>query len=259
MTDIPDMPDLCWPVDTSACPDFENMDDDVQAFAEALAAQTLRLLTGYTVGGCPVLLRPCAASCVSSSPAWYGWGGTWRPTIDSLGQWLNTCGCSPSGCACTNLSAILIPGGVGAVLEVKVDGSVLDPSKYALLNGHRLVRTDGESWPTCQDMALPDSDENTFSVSIQRGVPVDGLGSRVAGILACEYAKGMTGKKCRLPSGVTNISRQGVTMELQTGLFPGGLTGIREVDVYIRRYNPYGLQRGSSVWSPDLDNTVVIR
>jgi hypothetical protein len=51
---------------------------------------------------------------------------------------------------------------------------------------------------------------------------------------------------------VTSISRQGVTMELASGLFDQGLTGIREVDVYIASVNPNRLKVPSRVWSPDI-------
>lgn len=253
---IPDLPENCWPVDTSCCTDFDNYSATVQARAVALAAQTMRMLTGYSVGGCPVKLRPCTRSCVSESVGWYYNGGSFYPHIDHLGRWVNGCGCSYN-CSCTALSVLDLGGSVSSVTEVRQDGAVLASSKYRL-DGSRLVRLDGEVWPACQDMAKADTEVGTLSVSVVRGAAVDGLGSWAAGLLACEYAKACTGGKCRLPSGVTSVTRQGISMELNTGVFPSGLTGIREVDVYIRRVNPYALQRQSAVWSPDYNSPTVV-
>jgi hypothetical protein len=252
---LPDMPDSCWPVDHGCCDDFDTYPLSVQERADALASQTMRMLTGYSVGGCPVLLRPCTSTCASTSVGWYYNGGTFYPHIDALGRWVNACGCSYN-CACSALSVIELGGIVGRVVQVKQDGVVVPTSAYRVDNGNRLVRLDGEVWPACQDMAAPDTAVGTLSVSVQRGALVDGLGAYAAGLLACEYAKACSGKKCRLPSGVTNVTRQGVTMEIASTAFPGGLTGIREVDIVIKRYNPHGLTRPSAVWSPDISTPV---
>lgn len=72
-----------------------------------------------------------------------------------------------------------------------------------------------------------------------------------AGVLANEYYKSCGGQKCRLPNGVTNITRNGISMELPTGLFPNGGTGLPEVDPIIRIYNPNGLKMPPRAMSPD--------
>lgn len=253
---LPDMPDYCWPIDHGCCSEFDEYPPEVQERADALASQTLRMLTGYSVGGCPVTLRPCSISCASGTATWSWAGGTFTPHINGLGQWVNGCGCS-GGCACTALSTVRL-GGAGTVTEVKVDGVVLPTTAYRVQNGSDLVRLDGGTWPACQDMALADTEANTFSVKVQRGQPVDGLGAYAAGLLACEYAKACSGKKCRLPSNVTTATRQGISMDLTTDAFADGLTGIREVDLVIRRYNPNGLKMPSMVFSPDVRSAVVL-
>jgi hypothetical protein len=40
-------------------------------------------------------------------------------------------------------------------------------------------------------------------------------------------------------------------MTIPTGMFREGLTGIREVDVFILAHNPYLQKMPSTVWSPD--------
>jgi hypothetical protein len=50
---------------------------------------------------------------------------------------------------------------------------------------------------------------------------------------------------------VTSVVRQGVSYEIAAGSFPGGATGIREVDTWIARYNPSHLLMQPAVWTPD--------
>ena len=38
---------------------------------------------------------------------------------------------------------------------------------------------------------------------------------------------------------MSKITRQGTTMQITADLFAGGLTGIREVDVFTAQYNPH--------------------
>lgn len=90
-----------------------------------------------------------------------------------------------------------------------------------------------------------------FEVTYYRGAAPNEMTKFAAGLLAYEFYKACSGGKCRLPAGVTQVTRQGVTMEIQTGMFPGGFTGIREVDAVIRIYNPHGLKRAPRVLSPD--------
>lgn len=261
---IPASLNLCWPVNWDACPS-DVMDDitpEVMALSEALAAQTLRMLTGYRVGGCSVTVRPCNRSCVPGS--WltagdpganfagvFGGGFGFSPYVGANGQWMNACGCAGDGCSCTKVHEVLLPTsvGVGRVDSVVLDGVTLDPSTYRIDNSNRLVRTDGEDWPVCQDMNK-DSGEDTFLVTYLDGNPVDGVGAYVAGTLAAEFAKACVNKDCALPANVQSITRQGVTLELDPEMFTGGITGVRTVDSYIRIWNPTSALP-SGIYSPD--------
>ena len=40
-------------------------------------------------------------------------------------------------------------------------------------------------------------------------------------------------------------------MDLAVGMFPDGMTGIREVDLFIASVNPHRLRMAPTVWSPD--------
>lgn len=253
----PTLPDFCWPVDTSCVAGWDDYSSAVQNRAVALAAQSLRVLTAFRVGGCPVTIRPCRQRCTPTTwrtyPAvWGGYGSSpWFP-VYAGGNWLNiACGLHLGGCGCTTIHQLDLPLPVGSIEEVKVDGAVLDPSAYRLDSGGRLLRIDGEGWPLCQDMEAADTEVGTWSITYTQGIPVDGLGAYACGVLAGEFAKACGGGKCRLPAGVQTVARGGVTMTLTPGVFPDGRTGIHEVDAWLDRYNPHRLRSAPTVWSPD--------
>jgi len=262
MTDtIPEYSGCPWPIDP-ACFDeqWEELDDTVKARAVALASSTLYRLTGYRVGGCPITVRPCKAGCAGSYRSYYSYGPSgWMNPVLISGSWINSCGCT-TDCSCTELCEVVLPAPVGEVAEVKVDGQVVSTDNYRL-DGNRLVwtGTDECPWPTCQDLALPDTEVGTFSVTYTNTYPVDALGAYAAGVLAIEYAQACIGNNCRLPLAVTSISRQGVSFDIATGAFPGGMTGIREVDTFIAIWNPQSLRQQPRVWSPDLTAPRVMR
>lgn len=235
----------CWPVDTAVCPEWATFPAEIQARALLLATQTLRMLTGYQVGGCPRTYRPCPQEC--SDGPYYLTGNGFLP-VNYAGIWRNCGNCYN----CRSAAELQLPPPVGEVTQVKVDGVVLDPADYQVWE-NRLRRTDGGQWPSVQNFDLPDTAVGTHSVTYLRGHPVDTLGEQMAGVLACEYAKGASGGKCRLPSGVTEIARQGVTYTVTPGAFPDGRTGLREVDAYLANWNPHALKRGSTVWFPEMD------
>jgi len=248
---MPDLPDDCWPVDITGCHDFDSYPSSVQSLAKAMATQTLRMLTGFRVGGCPITVRPCSRRCVAATDGWYAFGPTWRPEITNAGEWINGC-CASDNCMHLGTASISLPPPVGNIVEVLIDGLAVDPASYRVDNGNELVRTDGLPWPTTQDMLAPADGLGAFSVTYLHAVPVDGIGAQVAGVLACEYGKAQQGLACALPSSVVSITRAGVSMELTQGLFPNGMTGIPDVDLFIARWNPNGLKAPCVVWSPDL-------
>lgn len=250
-----------WPVDAACFEDsWEGLDDDVKERSVAMASATLHRLTGYRVGGCPVKVRPCRRSCWEVGfPSYYdmlsyGSGVSFWPHIDQHGMWVNSCGCGPRDCSCdVNGCRVTLPSPVGSVTEVKVDGDVMSPSAYTLSGSDLLWAGTGDCpWPTCQNLALPDTADGTFSVTYLNSHPVDTLGAYAAGVMAMEFAKACTGGKCRLPSSVTAVVRQGVSFEIMSGAFPDGLTGIREVDTYLAMWNPGRLRQQTAVWSPDI-------
>lgn len=239
-----------WPVDT-ACftDDWDALDPEVQERSIALASATLRRLTAYRVGGCPITVRPCKMTCAEEYGSFAG--GSFHPHINFLGQWVNGCGCS-TDCSCGPLCEVQLPGPIGRVDEVNVDG--VDLTTDVKIHGNRLVYT-GEldcPFPSCQDLSAAPGQPNTFTVTYLNSWEVDALGAYAAAILAMEYAKACTGSRgCRLPTGTTRVARQGVTIDIVAESFPEGRTSIKEVDSFIELWVPPGSPtRAPRVWSP---------
>jgi len=252
-----------WPLNTSCCPDWATFPPQVQANATTWATFILDALTGRQFAQCAVNYRPCAPRCGMgggyvtypvNSPSASGAGGPWMiPWIDN-GIWRN-CGCN-GGCSCRASCEVPFPDSVAAVMEVRVDGLVIDPGAYRM-DSYRgvptLVRVDGLCWPQCQDMDAMDDEAGSFVITYQPGRPLPLAGQIAAGELACEFAKACAGGDCRLPSQLASLSRNGIEVQVADPLtfFENGLTGISNVDLFIRAVNPTRKAQRSRVLSSD--------
>src|SRR6478736_1115841 len=137
---------VCYPPGTDwSCSGYTDaelaeLDPDRVVMAEGLAWMSLMALSGGQIAYCPVTVRPCAAGC--------GAPGTWMvahvlssgrfagvrpgvyafaPYIAASGAWVNSCGCAASDCGCGRLSEAILPGFVGEIVEVWLDGAAMDP------------------------------------------------------------------------------------------------------------------------------------
>lgn len=246
-----------WLTETSCCDDWLTYTNTQRDRATAWATQILWALSGRQFGACEVTVRPCGSTCnvyggwMSYPVLADGVGTIFSPFIRD-GSWFN-CGCS-GGCTCDARCSVYLPGPVAAVTSVVVDGIVLADTSYRVDNREILVRTDGECFPECQDMNLNGPAEGTFEVTYARGKAVPLGGQIAAGLLACEFAKACAGADCRLPSNLSSLARQGieVTMIDPTDVLDAGLTGIPNVDLWIRSVNPARLAQRPKVFSPDL-------
>jgi hypothetical protein len=139
------------------------------------------------------------------------------------------------------MCSVVLRGPVHSITEVLVNGEVVAPSAYRVdvIEGvYHLVRLDGVCWPTCQDFTADEDAAGAFMVSYEIGLPLPPALEVAAAILACEYAKGMSGGACRLPAKMTRLSRQGVEVEVEPRTPDDDRTGIREVDDVINALNP---------------------
>jgi hypothetical protein len=236
-----------WELDSACCEGWDDLDPSLQERATDLAWSTIRVLSGGRVGACPVTVRPClTAPCSVCAPH-----GQWARPFIRDGEWHNAiCGRDP--CSCARLCEINVGGDVAAIISVLLDGDEMPLDSFRVDNGHLIVRMDGECWPSCQDLTLPLGEPGTLGITYVPGIVPDGSALWMAGVLACEFTKACQGQKCRLPSAVTAIARQGVTMSFQAEMFEGGMTGIREVDAWLVSVNPFHLVVPPMVWSPDV-------
>lgn len=252
-----------WDISTSCCSDWSTFSSQLQAQATDYATLVLWSATGRQFGECELTVRPCGRWCNEGSiPGFAGWWwdyGTWTPYIFQ-GTWYN-CACGFGfGCrTCSPDCQVYLPGPVQTITEVKVDGSVVDPSTYRVDDQVWLVRTGKDvnnnpnCWPWRQDYNSPTTAANTMQVSYTRGTPPPNALLAAAGTLACEYAKACAGQECRLPGRVINVARQGISVNMVDvdTLLKSGLTGIPEVDNVIRALNPNGLKGRTRFYSPD--------
>lgn len=153
-----------------------------------------------------------------------------------------------------NCCAIRLPNTpIQAVLGVKLDGVLIDPSSYTVLGGSRLGRLTG-CWPQSADN-VPGRIEVTYTAGIplRVGSTYYGMAGTAMAEVVAEYVKALNGENCKLPSRFVTVARQGVTTAaLDPALFLRlGLTGMPLTDNFIRTVNPGGHRRRPRVLSID--------
>jgi hypothetical protein len=243
------------------------------------ASQMLYALSNKLYPGtCERRVRPCGTPCGGPWQNWDGWG--WLPMnrpgasgtadLGVYGSWSYYAGSRYNrGCGCTPLSRVPLTGSVREILEVTIDGQLVDPSTYRLDERRWLTRVPDPSdpdvqlvWPSCQDLSLPETDDGTFSILYRYGNDPPVIGQYAAEELACAvYATcqggGSVESDCDLPAGVTKIERRGITIDLDAfrawgwAEAAGWSTGLPSVDMFLNTYAPQGIQRRTRVWSPD--------
>ena len=268
---------MAWTWESSQVEDWATSADfvcDVPAgtdpalIAEAMhvASSTLWALSGRQYGYRTVKIRPALQGCfIRTWLAWryYGWNafgpmswtgqwpGGWMPTDDCFS--LENPSCSGRKFLKLRHEAMpgLAPAPVGPVFEVKIDGVVF--THWTLVQNWYLERTDGNDWPTCQDLSKPDTEDDTFSVTYRWGSPPPPLAKQAVSALACELVKLQLDLNCELPSRIQSVSRQGVSFTLIDPMefLDKGRTGLYLVDLFLATYNPLGFRRPSGVFRAD--------
>lgn len=230
------MPTCDWPVqgicsddEADTCEHLAGLSPEARQRVEDMAVEILWNATGRRFGLCEKTFRPCSRRC---GDFWGGLPTPWR--ID--GNWVNvTCNRCADSCSCGFISEINIDQ-TYAVTGIRIDGVEYDPFEtVAVYDYNRIVRTDGEEWPMCQDLSVTDG-AGAWSITVLQGLPVPAGGALMAGLLACELAKACQGMDgCQLPKRIQTITRQGVTVGFQDR-FEGLVdlrTGIYEVDLWV--------------------------
>jgi hypothetical protein len=254
-----------WPDvgDQICCEEWDTYSAALKDQAATYAKMVLWAATGRQYGLCELTVRPCGKFCEDCGyNGWYYDGmGAWVPYIYN-GEWHN-CWCGGNGpggcCTCSPDCQVYLPGPVASIVSVRVDGASLNVTggDIFVLDQQWLVRTDTTAcWPQCADQNLAPGDTDAFEVTYLRGLPVPDALAKAYASLACEYSRACLGLPCRLPSRVSSISRQGVTISMVdiAELLRNGLTGLWEVDQVILALNPGGLKGRTRFWSPDMQD-----
>ncbi|MFF4292086.1 hypothetical protein ACFY0N_00345 [Streptomyces vinaceus] len=256
----PLQPDVCSPWPTELCCDVTDVDPDLVTRMTAVASQILFRLSGRRWGpSCPVTVRPCRKTCLDEWPrSWFSWnsGSPWIPYMGEDGLWRNAsvCGCS-GDCSCGELCELYLPGPVYDVVSVQEGAVTLPAEAYRVDGSGTLLRTDGGCWETCQDLAADVGEENTLAVTYRTGLQLDESAIMAVSELVCHLLKSCGGSSCgcKIGRNVTNLTRQGVTMDMAdpTTLFEEGRTGLPITDMWLMATNPYRMTSASRVYSPD--------
>lgn len=144
--------------------------------------------------------------------------------------------------------------GPASEISVVVDGIELPESSWTLIDGYRLIRTDGYYWPCCQDLSRPDGSVGTWSVTHAVGHGPPSLGRLAARELVKQLALYHSGRDSKLPAGTTQVTRAGISINLDrpkrsNGGDPG-TSGLPTVELFLDAVNPRRHRR-PLVISPD--------
>lgn len=247
----------------SGVPDRIDVNTEIEAASWLLWNASARQYSG----GCIDTVRPCRLDggcwglagtetngvnlAIAGADWWFGWsaGGGWGW---GSGDSFSTCGCG-------GLSTVKLDGyPVTGIEEVLIGGEVVDPATYRLDQRRLLVRIGEDEggnrlhWPSCQKLWLNPDQPGTWQVTYTYGSPPPALGLLAAAELALQFYYARIGSDdCALPSGVTKIVRQGITVERLVPLFvKGQRTGLPLTDGFLAGSNPNGLRRRPAVMSP---------
>lgn len=224
------MLDCIWPINTDNCceaPADESPGDpdEIVVRLAGVASSILTRLSGYTIGLCEATVRP-----------------------------LDICKVCRGWC-CGGADGIRLSGPMGLPVY-DVTAVRLGPVEYPLSDWrydrekNTLWHTPPGSWPTRDERWSDCGEGDAFCVDIVTGTPPDAWALNVAETLTCELvASCRPGSKCRLPKNATQITAQGVTVQLrddEISLF------LPEVAAWVHAVNPYGARLPARVWSPDL-------
>lgn len=241
LPDVPDLPDDPTPVQTADHAAAQALYDAALArrnTAEDLAVTVLWALSGRQFGAAEIAVRPC-----SNGYSLARMSGHWSEI---------PCGCALGGCVVAGPRVAHLPGPVhhhsdDTPIVVTIGGQILPADQY-VLEGDVLHRVGG-AWPY-QDLGRPLGEYGTWCVSYHRGRPAPAVVAPLVGQLAREFLLACSDDpgECRLPSTVTQTTRQGVTHVFDPArILSAGYTGLVEVDRWLAAVNPRRLAQDAVV------------
>lgn len=245
---------------------------DVALLEKALlwASRRAFMATGYRFFGCcEAEIRParrCAPGLVGLALPdgwpWASWG-----VAEILPSWASgfvpvlACGCPDAApCACTPWDRIPLPLlPVREIVEVTIDGAVLDPAAYRVEAEGWLVRIDGETWPSF-NAPLPLGEEGTWSVRWRHGLDLPPEGVPLVASYGVELAKACKGGECSLGPGIRVVRREGVEFAVAEPpeYREKNLTGFGPLDDWISLLNGGHVTEPPRIYRPGREHSAPI-
>lgn len=214
-----------WPVDAESC-GLADLDPLNPVFIASLATASsiMTRLSAYTVGLCETEIRPlhmcreCRSWCCGGTDAIYLKGGFAMPVWD--------------------------------VIRVRLGATEYPVNSWRFDRDSRMLyRVPPDVWPTKDEKWSNAGEGEAFVVDAEIGSPPDAWALDVAARLVKELYLSCTGAKCRLPSNVTTVTSQGITVRLRDDEVN---TFIPELGAWVHAVNPHGARLPATVFSPDL-------
>lgn len=175
---------------------IDDATEDQIAAAIEVALELFDLATkGAYPGMCQTTIRPCVprvcgctfSTCSHTSPM--------DAVLDV------SCGCTAPG-RCVHTPAIRLPHTTAVSVDaVTIGASALPITAYRLIPGARVVRLDGEPWPS-QDFAVPEGSDGAWSITYTYGRGIPAAARRALASMIGEIVKGVCGRPCALPQGM---------------------------------------------------------
>ncbi len=213
-----------WPIDPDACglTDFDPLDPTF-INAVATASSIMTRLSAYTVGVCETTLRP-----LEMCPTCRSWCCGGADSLPLSGPF----GINVWGVTSVRLGATEYP----------------KDSWYFDREAKLLYRVPPDVWPKRDEKWSAPGTGDAFVVDAVIGTPPDAWALDVAARLVKELVLSCTGGKCRLPSNVTTVTAQGITVRLRDREIN---TFIPELGAWTHAVNPYGAVLPGAVFSPE--------
>lgn len=214
-----------------------DVDPDELDLCMQIATDILWNLTGRQWPGiCTDTIRPQAQWKKWDGPPMWWASALAQGVADSPWGWCSCHRGRETGCA--RVPELKLPSGPvdPSSVVVMLDGEEF--SEWRVDDGRYLVRTDGDQWPCCQDLLLPDTALNTFSVTWNFAHNPPSAGRRMAAVYGCQIAMAFDptlNGQCKLPARVKAVTRQGVSVgavDPET-LVEKGQVGIPTVDAWV--------------------------
>jgi hypothetical protein len=214
-----------WEVDAESC-GLADLDPEAPLFISsvATASSIMTRLSAYTIGMCEVEIRPlnlcpeCREWCCGGSDAIYLKGPFSIPVWD--------------------------------VTRVRLGADEYPEASWRYDRDSRMLyRVPPDVWPRKDEKWSDAGEGEAFVVDAEVGTPPDAWALDVAARLTKELYLSCTGAKCRLPSNVTTVTSQGITVRLRDDEVN---TFIPELGAWTHAVNPHNARLPGAVFSPDL-------